>query len=115
MKRSSFVSRRAAGRALMMPSAAQKTIRQARARPSNAIRSAMAIIPIASRAENPHVRPAMYAISGSAAGTSLGTLERRERFYVMRVGEEIDEVERGQAPTGRDQPARVTRKGYRIA
>src|SRR2546428_10379029 len=54
-------------------------------------------------------------MSGSAAGQSLCTLERRERFYVMRVGEEIEEVERGQAPAGRDQPARVARKGYRIA
>src|SRR5712692_5367958 len=54
-------------------------------------------------------------MSGSAAGTSLRTLERRERFYVMGVGEEIEEVERGQAPAGRDQPASVARKGYRIA
>ena len=33
----------------------------------------------------------------------------------MGVREEIDEVERGQAPAGRDQPARVAGKGYWIA
>ena len=32
----------------------------------------------------------------------------------MRVGEEIEEVERGQTPAGRDQPIRVAREGYRI-
>src|SRR5207302_4189877 len=90
-------------------------VRQARARLGNATSSAIGVIPIVARAEHTHVGRAKYAISGSAAGTSLGTLERRERFYVMRVGEEIDEVERGQAPPGRDQPARVSRKGYRIA
>src|SRR5216684_4668918 len=79
---------------------------------------------IASAYECPRARPATYAISGSAAGTSpvrfrsglvVGTLERSERFHVMGVGEKVEEVERSESPTRRDQPARVTRKRYRIA
>src|SRR5205085_559884 len=46
---------------------------------------------------------------------SCGTLERRERLDVVRVGEEVEEVERGEPPAGGDQPIRVARKGYRIA
>src|SRR5438093_9328782 len=34
---------------------------------------------------------------------------------MVRIGEEIEEVERDQAPAGRNQPARVAGKGYRIA
>src|SRR5688572_3018284 len=63
----------------------------------------------------PRASPAMSAISGIAAGTSLRTLERRERLDVMSVWEKVEEVECGEAPAGRDQPARVTGKGYRIA
>src|SRR5207248_651533 len=115
MKRSSETGMRSGGRALTMPIARQQTIMHARAWRRAAMRVAIANSPIASRIDKPHVRPAMYAISGNAAGASDGTLERSERFYVMRVGEEIDEVERGEAPAGRDQPIRVARKGYRIA
>src|SRR3954451_13060415 len=63
----------------------------------------------------PDARPAISARSGSAAGTSSGTLERRERFDVMRVREEVEEVERGEAPTRREKPARVAGERYRIA
>src|SRR5947208_14039051 len=86
-----------------------------RPRFASARRIAIANRPTASRSEKLLARPAMKAISGNAAGTSLCTLERRERFYVMGVGEEVEEIERGKAPAGRDQPARVTGKGYRIA
>src|SRR5436305_8787751 len=50
-----------------------------------------------------------------AAGASRGTLERSESLDVMSVGEEVEEVERGQAPAGRGQPARVAGESYRIA
>src|SRR6266487_5574792 len=107
----------------MMPRAAHTTISAARKCLSAPRSTAIARNAIASRTEHPQTRPAMNAISGSAAGTSLRlssglalcTLERRERLYVMRVGEEIEEVESGEVPPGRDQPARVTGKGYRIA
>ena len=58
---------------------------------------------------------AANAISGSAAGMSSRTLERSERFDVMGVGEEVEEVERGEPPAGRGQPVRVAGEGYRIA
>src|SRR5712675_2520516 len=76
--------------------------------------TATAAKPAASAYECPRARPAAKAISGSAAGTSLRTLERSERFHVMRVGEEVQEVERSESPTRRDQPARVAGERYRI-
>jgi hypothetical protein len=33
----------------------------------------------------------------------------------MGIGEEVEEVQRGEAPAGRDQPARVPGEGYGIA
>src|SRR5687768_1883427 len=59
--------------------------------------------------------PVIKATSGSAAGVSLRTLERGERFDVMGIREEVEEVQRGEAPARRDQPARVPGKGYGIA
>src|SRR5437588_10312605 len=50
-----------------------------------------------------------------AAGASRGTLERSESLDVMSVGEEVEQVERSEAPTRRGQPCRVARKRYRIA
>src|SRR5437016_4193670 len=87
----------------MMPRAAHATISAARKCLSAARSTATVRNAIASRTEHPQTRPVMNAISGSAAGTSLYTLERRERFYVMRVGEEIEEIECGELPSGRDQ------------
>src|SRR5437763_12045133 len=63
----------------------------------------------------PEASPAISATRGSAAGTSSGTLEGRERFHVMRVREEVEEVERGEAPTRREKPFRVAGERYRIA
>src|SRR6185369_9174755 len=63
----------------------------------------------------PEASPAISATSGSAAGMSSGTLEGRERLDVMRVREEVEEVERGEAPTRREKPARVAGERYRIA
>src|SRR5205823_11699725 len=61
-------------------------------------------------------RPATNAIRGSAAGASLvRTLEGSESLHVMRVGKQIEEVERGEAPTRRGQPVRVAGEDYRIA
>src|SRR3954462_1190809 len=63
----------------------------------------------------PQESPAISATSGSAAGVSSGTLERRERFHVMRVREEVEQVECGEAPTRREKPVRVAGERYRIA
>ena len=71
------------------------------------IRAAIAARPRAVATPPPVRRPVTNAISGSAAGTSSRTLEGSESLHVMRVREEVDEVERGEAPAGRGQPARV--------
>src|SRR6185369_17811876 len=63
----------------------------------------------------PTARPRISARSGIAAGTSLRTLERGESLDVMGIRKKVEEVERGEAPAGRDQPARVTGEGYGIA
>src|ERR1700740_473540 len=51
----------------------------------------------------------------NAGGASGRTLERRERFDVVSVGEEVEEVQRAEAPARRGQPARVAGEGYGIA
>src|SRR5450432_1707763 len=59
--------------------------------------------------------PEMNASRGRDDGDSSCTLEGSEGLDVVRVGEEVEEVERGDAPTRRGQPARVACECYRIA
>src|ERR1043166_1001911 len=64
---------------------------------------------------NDPATPQTYPRRRIPAGASWRTLERRERFDVMSVGEEVEEVERAESPTRRGQPARVAGEGYGIA